>query len=92
MFDEAKDKIRLAAKTRKPSVVDNKGENNPMFGKRFNQSEEAKIKIGLAAKGRKCSMKGKTRSDEIKRKISVTMKRRKLMERAEKNKGNIFHS
>lgn len=48
--------------------VDNKGFNNPMFGK--HHSDETKMKISERNKGRKSPMLGKHHSDEAKRKMS----------------------
>jgi hypothetical protein len=48
------------------------GENNPMFGKHLKHTEETKKKISLRMSGKNNPMFGKPRSEESKKKISLS--------------------
>lgn len=60
----------------------NKGENNPMYGKKH--CDEARRKIAEARKGEKHPMYGKRHSEETKNKIAEAMKGHPVSEGAKK--------
>ena len=71
-------KMTHSDETRLKMSENNKGENNPFYGK--THSEEAKKRIGESGKGRrfkriKGSFKGKTHTEEAKNKISEARKK-----------------